>query len=330
MSIVAEAQYFQQVCSVLELEAEMLHKAVKRLSPEEVDKAIQILADCKGKVILTGVGKSGVIASKIASTLNSTGTVALYLHASDALHGDLGSIRSEDAMIIISNSGETEEILAMLPHIRKRGVPIIAIVGNLTSTLARNANAVLDSSVDREACPLNLAPTASTTLSLAIGDALAVTLMQVKNISVLDFAQNHPAGRLGKRLTLRVKDLMKKGAENPVVYPEATWVEIIEEISRCGVGAVSVVDIDGTLLGIITDGDIRRTIQRMSIAELLTIDARKIMTASPVTTTPNTLAYDALKAMENRQSQISVLPVIDENRKCIGIIRLHDIIRSGL
>ena len=237
---------------------------------------------------------------------------------------------SSDVIVLLSNSGETDEILAMLPYLKHRKVPLIAVVGNTNSTVARNADAVLDASVDQETCPFNLAPTASTTVALAIGDALALTVMQIKRLTPEDFALNHPAGRLGKRLTLKVADLMRSGADNPTVSPAASWLEVVSAITRGGLGAVNVVNDKGSLAGIITDGDLRRAIQNSNVAELASLKAERFMTSNPVTIRPNELAYTALQLMENRPSQISVLPVIESDGRSIGLLRLHDLVRSGL
>src|SRR5262249_19226446 len=274
--------------------------------------------------------KSGIIAQKIAATMTSTGTAALYLHPSDALHGGLGIVRPEDVVIVLSNSGETDEIVGMLPFLKHLGVPLIAIVGNVDSTLARRADAVLDASVDQEACPLNLAPTTSTTVALAIGDALAMTVMKVKGLTTDDFAVNHPAGRLGKRLTLRVGDLMHRGGENPTIATGSSWVEVVRAISKGGLGAVCVIDGDGRLAGIITDGDLRRAIEQTSHESLAKLTGDDFMTRKPVVVTPELLAFDALRLMEDRPSQISVLPVVDGDERCVGLIRVHDIVTSGL
>ncbi|MBW4644609.1 MAG: KpsF/GutQ family sugar-phosphate isomerase [Goleter apudmare HA4340-LM2] len=322
--------HFQQVTEVLKVGAEAIAQTANKLQPQEVGLAIQLLSVCTGKVILVGLGKSGLIARKIAATLTSTGTAAIYLHPADALHGDLGIVTANDVAILMSNSGETEELLEIAPYLKQRQVPIIAIIGNLHSTLARNADVVLDASVDKEACPLNLAPTTSTTVALAIGDAIAMTLMQVKGLTPEDFALNHPAGRLGKRLTLRVADIMHSGSENPTILPTATWLEVITAISQGGLGAVNVVDDWGYLIGIITDGDLRRTFQKTDPTKFAGISSDAMMTKNPITISPNCLAYDALQLMENRPSQISVMPVVNEQGICLGLIRLHDIVRSGL
>jgi arabinose-5-phosphate isomerase len=315
---------------LLRAEAEAIGKTSARLGQEQVDRVIDILNRCEGKVVLLGVGKSGIIAQKIAATMTSSGTAAVYLHPSDALHGGLGIVTSDDVVVALSNSGETDEIIELLPYLKNRKVPLVAIVGKLQSTLARQADAVLDASVDQEACPLNLAPTASTTVALAIGDALAMTLMQVKGLTPDDFALNHPAGQLGKRLNLRVGDLMHSGSENPTIRAGAPWLEIISAITQHGLGAVSVVDERGRLLGVITDGDLRRSLQRINLSDLPNIKSEALMTSNPVVTTPEALAYDALRLMEDRPSQISVLPVVDGDRACVGLIRLHDIVRGGL
>ena len=325
-----DRDYSSRIVEVLKMEANALTLSSERLKPEELERAINLLANCSGKVVVAGVGKSGLVARKIASTLTSTGTAAVYLHPADALHGDLGLVAAKDVVIVLSNSGETDELIAMLPHLKHRNVPIIAIVGTLNSTLARNAEAVLDASVEQEACPLNLAPTTSTLVALAIGDALAATLMEVKGITSEDFASNHPAGRLGKRLTLRVRDLMHGGRDNPVVSPSATWTTIASEISKGGLGAVNVIDDAGKLAGIITDGDLRRSLEKVKPVNLEQLMAHHVMTKSPVVASPDMLAYDALQLMENRPSQIAVLPVIDVDRTCLGLIRIHDIVRSGL
>jgi arabinose-5-phosphate isomerase len=322
--------HFPEVVSLLRLEANAIAATATRLNEEQVERVMSLLAECNGKVVIVGVGKSGIIAQKIAATMTSTGTAALHLHPSDALHGGFGIVNTDDVVIVLSNSGETDEIVAMLPYLKHRQVPIIAVVGNLNSTLATRADAVLDASVDQEACPLNLAPTTSTTVALALGDALAMTLMKMKGLTLDDFAVNHPGGRLGKRLILKVADLMHGGKQNPTVKTGSTWVAVVKEISDGGLGAVNVLDEAGQLAGIITDGDLRRAIQRMDHASLEGLKSEEIMTRNPVVVAVDTLAYDALRLMEDRPSQISVLPVVDGTRVCVGLIRLHDIVRSGL
>jgi arabinose-5-phosphate isomerase len=312
------------------IESKAIAQTADRLNSEQVERVIALLANCKGKVVLLGIGKSGIIAQKIAATLTSTGTPALYLHPSDALHGGLGIINSDDVVIVLSNSGETDEVILMLPYLKHRHVPIIAMVGNLNSTLARRADAVLDASVAEEACPLNLAPTTSTTVALALGDALALTLMQVKGLTPDDFAVNHPAGRLGKRLTLKVSDLMHSGPHSPTVELGAQWLAVVQKISNGGLGAVNVIDDQGRLAGVITDGDLRRAIQRRDHASLEHLRCDDFMTPEPVVALPEMLAFEALRLMEDRPSQISVLPVVDQEGLSVGLLRLHDIVRSGL
>lgn len=325
-----DKDYFSQVVDLLRLESNAIAQTADRLDRTAIERAIDLLVSCRGKVVLIGVGKSGVIAQKIAATMTSTGTAAVFLHPSDALHGGIGIVTSKDVVMILSNSGETDEIIAMLPYLKQRHAPMIAVVGNMKSTIATRADVVLDASVDQEACPLNLAPTTSTTVALAIGDALAMTLMQASGWTLEDFAQNHPAGRLGKRLTLKVADLMHGGDDNPTIGEEATWLEIITEIGRGGLGAVNVVDSAGHLVGIITDGDVRRALEKIKGVELDSLSCKSMMTANPVVAVPELLAYDALRVMEDRPSQISVLPVVNGDRVCVGLIRLHDIVRSGL
>lgn len=325
-----DKNYFAEVQGFLRLESEAIAQTATRLERDQIERVVQLLATCRGKIVILGVGKSGIIAQKIAATMTSTGSGALYLHPSDALHGGIGIINSDDVVMILSNSGETDEIIEMLPYLKRRQVPIIALVGNPGSTLARRADAFIDGSVDQEACPLNLAPTTSTTVALALGDALAMTLMQVKGLTPDDFAVNHPAGQLGKRLTLTVADLMHSGADNPTIAVGARWVDAVKGISAGGLGAVNVIDDAGRLAGIITDGDLRRAIQKSEPGSLANLRSDELMTRNPAVASPELLAYDALQLMEDRPSQISVLPVVDSDRVCVGLIRLHDIVRSGL
>ncbi len=316
-----------KVAELLRLEASSIDAAADRLDAVSVETALRLIADCNGKVIVTGVGKSGVIAQKIAQTLTSTGTVGIFVHPSDALHGSLGVVKDGDVIIALSNSGETDEILAIMPTLKQRKVSVIAIVGNVDSSLARQSDVVLDASVDKEACPLNLAPTTSTTVALAIGDALAMTVMESRGLTAEDFAANHPAGRLGKRLTLTVESLMQAP---PNIAGDAGWLEVVKEISKHSLGAVNVVDNSGKLVGIVTDGDLRRTIEKTDPSQLGSLNASSMMTANPITASVEMLAYDALQLMENRPSQISVLPVVDASGKCAGLLWLHDVVRSGL
>ncbi|MFQ3608573.1 MAG: KpsF/GutQ family sugar-phosphate isomerase [Chloroherpetonaceae bacterium] len=324
-----EATAFQQVVELLQSEAKAIEECAAQLNAADVERAVSLVCSAKGKVVVLGVGKSGIIAQKIAATMTSTGTEAVAIHPTDAMHGDLGYVSSNDVAIAISNSGETDELLELLPHLHHRQVPIIAVVGNLKSTLARKADAVLNATIQKEAGYLNLAPTTSTSVALALGDALAMAVMRTKGINAEDFAFNHPAGRLGKRLTLRVADLMHSGSDNPTVLPTASWIEVVSVLSEKSLGAVNVVNDEGNLLGIITDGDVRRIVQRVKPTDLEHLTAETMMTKNPITISAERLAVDALDMMENRASQISVLPVVD-GKKSIGLIRIHDIVRRGL
>ena len=317
------------IFQLLQLEAAAINRTSEKLDRVQADLSIEILHSCTGKVIMTGVGKSGIVAQKIAATLTSIGTLAIFLHPCDALHGDFGIVTAEDVVIMLSNSGETDELITMIPHLKLRSIPIIGILGNIKSSIARNADAVLDASVDREACPLNLAPTTSTTVALALGDALAMTLVQMKGLTPEAFAFNHPAGRLGKRLTLRVGDLMHSN-DYPQLSPDAQWTDVVCALTQGGFGAVNIVNGEELLLGIITDGDLRRWIMKSHASHIYSLTAKDMMTSDPVVVTPETLAYDALQLMEKRDSQISILPVVDRANKSIGLIRLHDIVRNGL
>ena len=318
--------HFEKVTELLRLEAAAISLASKRLDRGQVEAAVELILNCSGKVIAMGVGKSGVIAQKIAQTLTSTGTVAICIHPSDAMHGGLGVISKGDVIVALSNSGETEELVSILPALSTRDVSIIAIVGNIDSSIAKRADVFLDASVDKEACPLNLAPTASTTVALAIGDALAMAVMGSRGLTAEDFAANHPAGRLGKRLTIKVRDLMHP---SPEVSPADGWLEVVKAISRSTLGAVNVTE-DGMLIGIVTDGDLRRTIERTPPEHLASLKAVMMMTTSPTTASPEMLAFDALRLMEDRPFQISVLPVVEEGNRCVGLLRIHDVVRSGL
>ena len=322
--------YTTRLVELLEAEADAIETVASRLQPDQIERALKLLATCQGKVIVIGVGKSGIIAQKIAATMCSIGTVSLAMHPCDAMHGDLGVVGADDVAIVLSHSGESDEILLLLPHLKRRHVPIIAIVGNLQSSLARQADVIVDSGIDREICPLNLAPTSSAIVALALGDCLAMTLMEIKQITAEHFAYNHPSGQLGKRLTLKVRDLMHAGDENPTLPPDACWIEVVSAITKGSLGAVNIVDPQGTLVGLVTDGDLRRWMQKTPPAELETLRAEMVMTPEPITILPDELAYEALKLMENRPSQISVLSVIDHNRRCVGLVRVHDIVRCGL
>lgn len=314
---------------LLRHESAAIAAAADRLDLDRFSAAVEILTRCTGAVATTGAGTSGIVARKIAATLTSTGTPALFVHPTDALHGGLGVIGRQEVVIAVSNSGETAEISALLPYLRSREVNLIAIVGDLDSSLAKAATVALDAFAEREAGPHGLVPTASVAVALAIGDALALTVMEVKGVTRDAFAANHPSGRLGRRLTLRVRDVMHAGAEQPAIGPQAPLLEVVAAITEGGLGAVNIVDERGRLLGIITDGDVRRTVHRCSPSQLGDLSAEEVMTREPVVISPDAMAYEALKLMEDRPSQIAVLPVVEDGA-CLGLVRLHDLVRIGL
>jgi len=308
---------------VIDIEIEQLQR-LKNCIDQNFERAVQILLNCKGKVVVTGIGKSGIIGKKIAATLASTGTPAFFLHPAEALHGDLGMVSKEDVVIAISNSGNSSEVLAMLPYFKRLGIPIIAITNNSNSEFAKRSDVVLKLCVEREACPFNLAPTSSTTNTLVLGDALAVALMKLRGFSERDFGLRHPAGNLGRKLKL-VRDLGHfDPKEVPIVHENTPMKEVVLEISSKGFGATAVVNDEGKLVGIITDGDLRRFVQRGGDFEKDL--AKDVMTKNPKTAKENELAMEALKRMEDHK--ITVLIVVDEKRRPIGIIHIHDIMRG--
>ncbi len=296
----------------------------------KIDKAfadsVELIAKINGRVVITGMGKSGLIARKIVATMNSTGTPAIFMHPSDAVHGDLGMVRPDDAIICISKSGDTEEVVQLLPMFKRIGVPIISIVGNLNSKLGRESEFVLNASVDQEACPYDLAPTASTTAALVIGDALAIALLERKNFTEEEFAMYHPGGNIGKRLFLKVEELMVKGKDIPKVLTTASLREAILAMTSGRLGAACVVNSSNELAGIITDGDLRRLLQKNLDFSKMT--AEDVMTKNPKVVKPNVLAVVAIEEMEN--FNITQLIVIDESRKPVGMLHLHDLVKAGL
>lgn len=318
-----------RVADLLRHEASAIVRAAQTLRRETFERAIEILLTCPGAVRTTGAGTSGIVARKIAATLTSTGTPATFVHPTDALHGGLGIIGANDVVIAVSNSGETEEILALLPYLKRRGVQVIALVGERSSTLAREAAVALDASAEREAGPFGIVPTASVVVALALGDAVALTVMERKGVTREVFAANHPSGRLGRRLTLRVRDVMHGEGSHPRITRGTALLEAVRAITDRGLGAVTIVDDHDRLLGIITDGDVRRALERRGPGELVTLAAEDVMTKDPVVVGPDAMAYDALRLMEDRPSQIAVLPVVDGER-CVGLVRLHDLVRIGL
>ncbi len=310
---------------VLTVEAAAVAALVPRLG-EEFVRAVEVLYECQGRVVLTGMGKSGFVAKKIAATLTSTGTPALYLHPAEGVHGDLGMIVRGDVVVAVSNSGNTTEIMEILPALKRFGVKLIALVGNMQSALAKESDVALDVSVEEEACTLNLTPTASTTAALAMGDALAVALFEKRGFKVEDFANLHPGGRLGRRLILRVRDLMRVGHEMPIVGEETSMRDAILEISTKRLGLTMVVDGQGRLTGIITDGDLRRGLEKHG--NLLERRAAECMTGSPKLIDRDELAARAVQVME--QYKITSLLIVDPAGRPDGVIHLHDILQAGV
>jgi arabinose-5-phosphate isomerase len=308
-------------------EAEAIQRAAERLNDSLVRTTELILAR-EGKVIVTGLGKSGLVAQKIAATLCSTGTPAVFLHAVDAAHGDLGVYSPGDPTLLVSKSGATAELVRLIPVLRQFQSPLIGILGNLISPLARQVDVVLDARVDREADPLDLVPTCSSAVSMAIGDALAAALMQARRLTAVDFARYHPAGQLGRNLWLRVADVMHVDADVAWVQPADPLRRVVIAMTQHALGAALVVGEDRGLLGIITDGDLRRALQ--SHEDIRPLRAIDVMTPHPITIPPTASLRDAIQVMEDRPSQISVLPVVDENHRCLGLLRIHDIYQSDL
>jgi len=311
----------------LKIEADAIRSLIDRIG-ENFKEAVDIIFKCRGKVIITGMGKSGLIGQKIASTLTSTGTPSFFLHPAEGIHGELGILAKNDVLIAISNSGETEEILKLLPSVKRLGIKLIAMTGRLNSNLAKAADVVLDTSVKEEACPLNLAPTASTTATLAIGDALAVALLEIREFKEEDFALIHPGGALGKKLLLRVSDIMHTGDEIPLVKKETTMKDTLLEMTSKRFGITGVVNDKGELIGVITDGDLRRALEKYP--DIMQKVASDIMTTNPKRVEKTALAARALKMME--EYSITCLFVYENSKDNIpiGIIHLHDLLRAGL
>ncbi len=309
---------------VLEIESRALSELGRGVD-ESFDRAVELLTGCSGRVIVTGMGKSGIICQKIAATLSSTGSPAYFMHPAEALHGDLGMLVSGDVLLAVSNSGETQEIVRLLELVRRLGARIIGLSGNRSSTLARHADVHLEVGVAEEACNLDLVPTASTTAAMAMGDALAIACYEQRGFSATDFARFHPGGRLGRKL-LTVDDLMHRADELPAVLETASMHETVEEMSAKRLGMTCVVDEQGRLAGVVTDGDLRRRMLRTN--EPLRGTARDAMTRTPLTIEPGALASEALRLMEDRR--VTSLPVIDPERRLLGVIQIHDLWRTEL
>jgi arabinose-5-phosphate isomerase len=310
----------------LAIEAQAIQTMAQRLDDGFV-RALALLLSCQGRVVVTGMGKSGHIGRKIAATLASTGTPAMFVHPAEASHGDLGMITAQDALLAISNSGESEELTAILPLIKRMGVPLVAITGRPMSTLGRHADVVLDAAVEKEACPHNLAPTASTTAQLAMGDALAVALLDARGFRADDFARSHPGGALGRKLLTHVRDVMRQGTDVPRVPSDASLMDLMREMSAKGLGASAVVDSEGRVLGIFTDGDLRRLIERSDApADLRRLRAADVMHRDPRTVRENDLAVSAAELMEAHR--ITSVLVVDEQGRLCGAMNSNDLMRA--
>ncbi len=310
---------------VLDIEARAIQALAPRIG-EDFAQACRICLECKGRVIITGMGKSGHIGGKIAATLASTGTPAFFVHPGEASHGDLGMITRKDLVIAISNSGETAEIITILPLLKRLGIPLITMTGNTQSTLAKAATATLDTRVKEEACPLNLAPTASSTAALAMGDALAVSLLETRGFTQEDFAMAHPGGTLGRRLLLKVSDLMHTGEQIPCVTVDTPLSEGLLEMSRKGLGMTAILNGDGQLAGVFTDGDLRRALD--GSVDIHTTLMQNVMTAECKTVGPDHLAAEAVRILE--QNKITALLVVDNAQQLVGALNVHDLLRAGV
>ena len=314
--------------NVLKIEAEAILELIPRLD-EEFEQALRMILDCRGRVVITGMGKSGLIGRKISATLASTGTPSFFLHPAEGVHGDLGMVTENDVVIALSNSGETAELLQILPSVRRIGAKLIALCGEGNSTLSKAADIFLNAKVQKEACPLGLAPTASTTAALAFGDALAISLQSLREFTADDFAVFHPGGSLGRKLLLTVNDVMHKGTDNPLVEQNKTMREALFIITDKGLGAVTVVDENGVMQGVLTDGDVRRGLEKGY--EFLDRAVKELMTKTPKTITKEKLAAEALHIMEKNQPRpITVLPVVDKDKKAVGLLHMTDLVRQGV
>jgi len=310
------------------LQIQELQANINNINKDSLLNAIEIILNCKGKLACSGMGKSGLIAQKLAATFSSLGTPSFFLHPGEALHGDLGVLQKDDILLVIAKSGESDEVVQMLQVVKKMGNKIISILGNPNSRAGKLSDVIINAFVSREADPLNLAPTSSTTVSLVIGDSLASTVAKVKNFKPENFAFYHPAGQLGKRLLLNVEDLLILDQGEPIISVYSTMKELIETITKPNLGGAIVVDENKKIIGIVTDGDLRRAI--LKFGNILDRKIEEIMTKNPIRVKKGTKAIDALHIMEDRPSQISVLPVVDDEDKPIGLLRIHDLVKAGL
>lgn len=303
---------------------------VKNINSSDVEKIFNHLKNCNGLLFFTGVGKSALVAKKIAVTMTSTGTRAIFISPVDALHGDIGLIGKEDTLVLLSKSGETEELLNLIPYVRNKGAAIISIVGNAKSRLAKAADLAIGLPIEKELCSFNLVPTTSTIVQMIFGDVLAVGLMNERGFTLDQYAMNHPSGTIGKRILLKVSDLMLKGENIPKASPEIKLIDTLVELSNKKAGCVVIIDQDGKLLGIFTDGDLRRALQQHG-ADVLQYQMKDLMTKKCKSIHPNNLAWEAMKVMEGDQkSPIMVLPVVDDSNSLVGLVKMHDILQSGL
>jgi arabinose-5-phosphate isomerase len=310
----------------LNLEAEAVKKAANRID-SSIEKAFNLIYECKGKVVVTGMGKTGIIARKIAATLASTGTLSIFLHAAEGIHGDIGMLEKNDVVIAISNSGNTNEIISLIPYFRFLQTPVIAFTGNLQSELAQYSDIVIDCSVPSDYEPFGLVPTASTTVALAIGDALAIALMKKRNFQKTDFARFHPGGTIGRKMLLRIEEIMHKSEEIPFIKIEQSMSEAIMEMTGKRLGCTCVIDNAGKLIGFITDGDLRRLLQKESSNPLST-PIEQAMTVNPKSMKPGNLAVDGLNLME--KYNITMLPIVNDNNEPVGVLHMHDLIKAGV
>lgn len=315
---------------LIQKQKECLSFFFERLDVGACTTFLSILESCKGLLIFSGIGKSELVAKKIAVTMTSTGTPALFLSAANALHGDIGIVTAHDVFIMLSKSGESDELLHLVPYLRNKGVTIVGLISNPASRLAKACDFFLNVPVDSELCPFGLAPTTSAVAQMLVGDLLSVAMMRSKNFSLDDYAKNHPSGRIGRRITLKVKDLMLVGEAIPCCWPEEKLIDVLVKLSNKKCGCVLITDEKNTLQGIFTDGDLRRTLEKHG-AKALEKRIGEIMASSPRSIGPDKLAWEALQAMEGDQMRpITVLPVVDERRSVVGIVRMHDILQSGL
>jgi arabinose-5-phosphate isomerase len=316
-----------EITRVIDIEMKGLSLLMEHID-SSVKSAVEIIFNCRGKVILTGMGKSGLVAKKIASTMSSVGTPAIFMHPAEGMHGDLGIIAAEDVVIAIGKSGESSELNGVLPSVKSVGAKIIGIMGNDDSRLARYSDIIINIGDAEEACPFNMAPTTSSTVTMVLGDAMAVALMKLRGFDLADYALLHPGGQIGKRLTMRVSDVMLKGSNNPVINITESVKNCISEISSKLAGAVSVVDNDRKIMGLVTDYDIRRNIEKEE--NIFAMEIKDIMNPDPIFVYEDEKAFSALKIMQEREKPITILSVLDRNNIVVGMLRMHDLVKEGL